>query len=369
MKLSAALLVSASVLALPATAEEITLGMSAPLSGAQAYFGTTWHNGLKLYIDKLNADGGVNGVTVAYSQQDDKADPREGTLVAQMLCDDEDVKIGLVNFNSGVAQSTLPIYEDCTLPNMTFGSNPSLTQQGYEFMVRPVANDYAGALLPAKYALDTLGAKTAVVVNDKQVFGQGISEMFAKNFAEGGGEVLDTLAVAPTDVDFSAVLGQIKQMNPDVIYLGAVMPQLSLFARQMHDQGVDATLMVPDGGYTPEFVEQAGAANVEGATVAVQAPPMDATPGIIAFAKLYEETFGEAPGPYSIYGYVQGQILEEVLKTTAGLSREELNDALHASSTDTVMGTLEFDENGDLKVAPSFLYKVEDGAFVLVGNM
>lgn len=369
MKLRTALMFSVSLAAFPVAAEEITVGMAGPLSGAQAYFGSTWHNGFKLYVDSLNSAGGVNGVTVAYNQQDDKADPREGTLVAQLFCDDEDVRIGLVNFNSGVAQSTLPIYEDCGLPNMTFGSNPQLTQQGFEYMVRPVANDFAGALLPAKYALETLGAKTAVVVNDKQVFGQGISEIFGKNFVEGGGELLDTLSVAPTDVDFSAVLGQIKLLNPDVIYLGAVMPQLSLFARQMHDQGVEATLMVPDGGYTPEYIEQAGAANVEGSTVAVQAPPMDATPEIVKFAELYKSVYGEEPGPYSIYGYVQGQILEQILKTTEGLSREEINTALHNVSVDTVMGNLEFDDDGELKVAPSYLYMVKDGAFTLIGQM
>ncbi|WP_164765024.1 ABC transporter substrate-binding protein, partial [Mesorhizobium sp. M7A.F.Ca.CA.001.09.2.1] len=127
----ATLLLGASLFAAPAMAEQITVGMSAPLSGAQAYFGSTWHNGFKLYVDRLNADGGVNGVTIAYDQQDDKADPREGTLVAQKFCDNDKVVLGLVNFNSGVAQSTLPIYEDCTLPTMTFGSNPSLTKQGY----------------------------------------------------------------------------------------------------------------------------------------------------------------------------------------------------------------------------------------------
>ncbi|MXN17945.1 ABC transporter substrate-binding protein [Pseudooceanicola sp. GBMRC 2024] len=369
MKTLSALLLSAALLAGPVSAEQITVGLAAPLSGAQAYFGSTWHNGFKLYWDTLNKEGGANGITVAYDQQDDKADPREGTLVAQMFCDDDDVKIGLVNFNSGVAQSTLPIYEDCDLPTMTFGSNPSLTQQGYKFMVRPVANDYAGALLPARYALKTLGAKTAVVVNDKQVFGQGISEMFAKNFGEGGGKVLDTLSVAPTDVDFSAILGQISQLKPDVIYLGAVMPQLALFARQMHDQGVTATLMVPDGGYTPDFITQAGAANVEGVTVAVQAPPMDATPEIKKFADLYRAAYGEDPGPYSIYGYVQGQILAQVLKTAKDTSREALNTALHNVVAETVMGKLEFDANGDLKVAPSFLYKVEDGKFVLIDQM
>lgn len=148
MKLSAAILLSASLLALPAKAEEVTIGISGPLSGAQAFFGSTWHNGIKLYVDKVNAAGGVNGVTISINQQDDKADPREGTLVAQLFCDDEDVKIAIVNFNSGVAQSTLPIYEDCTMPNMTFGSNPALTQQGYEYMVRPVANDLAGRSCP-----------------------------------------------------------------------------------------------------------------------------------------------------------------------------------------------------------------------------
>ncbi|MFT4150674.1 MAG: branched-chain amino acid ABC transporter substrate-binding protein [Paracoccaceae bacterium] len=368
MKLTAALLLSAAMLSQPLMAEEITVAMAGPLSGPQAYFGTTWHNGFKLYVDKLNAAGGVNGVTVAYDQQDDKADPREGTLVAQKFCDEDSVIIGLVNFNSGVAQSTLPIYEDCTLPTMTFGSNPSLTQQGYKYMVRPVANDLAGALLPAEYAIKDLGAKTAIIVNDKQVFGQGISEIFAKNFKEGGGEVLDTLAVAPTDVDFTAVLAQIKTKNPDVIYLGAVMPQLSLFAKQMHEQGVKATLIAPDGAYTPDFITQAGEANVQGALVAIQVPPMDASPAIAEFAKLYKDKYGEEAGPYSIYGYVQGQILEQVLKDTKGLTREDMNTALHNVKVSTAVGDLEFDATGELKVAPSYLYKVEGTEFKLIGQ-
>ncbi|MCM2475437.1 branched-chain amino acid ABC transporter substrate-binding protein [Rhizobium sp. CG5] len=368
MKLIAALSLSTAIFATPVFAEEITIGLAGPTTGPQAYFGTTWHDGFKLYIEKLNAAGGVNGVTVKIDQQDDQADPRQGTLVAQKFCDEEEVILGLVNFNSGVAQSTLPIYEDCSLPTMTFGSNPSLTQQGYKFMVRPVANDFAGALLPAEYALQKLGAKTALIVNDKQVFGQGISEIFGTNFTTGGGKVLDTLSIAPTDVDFSAILAQIKAKNPDVIYLGAVMPQLALFAKQMHEQGVTATLMVPDGGYTPEFISQAGEANVQGATVAVQAPPLDATPAIADFAAEYKAKFGQDAGPYSIYGYAQGQILEAVLKSTKGLTREDMNEALHKVKAMTAIGELEFDEKGDLKVAPSYLYKVEGDKFTLVGT-
>lgn len=368
MKRLAAALFGTLLFAGSAWAEEITIGMAGPLSGPQAYFGSTWHNGFRLYWDKLNAAGGVNGITVKYNPQDDKADPREGTLVAQKFCDDESVVIGLVNFNSGVAQSTLPIYDECGLPNMTFGSNPSLTQQGHKFMVRPVANDLAGALLPAEHAAKKLGLKTAVVINDKQVFGQGISEIFAKNFEAAGGKVLETISVTPTDVDFTAVIAKIKPSNPDAIYLGAVMPQLALFAKQMHEQGLKARLFVPDGGYTPDLIEQAGEANAQGVFVAIQVPPMDASPGIIDFAKQYKEKFGEEPGAYSIYGYVQGQILEQVLKDAKGLTRADLNTALHNVKVSTVMGDLEFDETGELKKAPSFLYEISGKEFKLVSS-
>jgi branched-chain amino acid transport system substrate-binding protein len=368
MKHFLAALVTGTVLAGPVLADEITVGMAAPLSGAQAYFGSTWHNGFKLYVDALNAAGGVNGTTINYIQEDDKADPREGTLVAQKFCDNDDVVIALVNFNSGVAQATLPIYEDCGLPNMTFGSNPTLSQQGYQYFVRPVANDIAGALLPAEYALGKLGAKTAAIVNDKQVFGQGISEMFAKNFEEGGGKIISTSAVNPTDLDFTALLTQLKTQDPDVIYLGAVMPQLALFARQMKEQGLDAHLLVPDGGYTPELIEQAGEANAQGVVTAIQVPPMDANPAIIEFAKQYQAKYGEEPGAYSIYGYVQGQILEQVLKTAEGHDRQAMNEALQNVKASTAMGELEFDESGELKVAPSFLYEVKGKDFVLVGQ-
>jgi len=350
------------------SAQEIAVGMAGPLSGPQAYLGTTWHNGFKLYVDGLNAAGGVNGVTIRYSQQDDKADPREGTLVAQKLCDDEDVVVGLVNLNSGVAQSTLPIYEDCGLPTITFASNPTLTQQGYQYMVRPVGNDFAGALLPAEHALKVLGAKTAVVVHDKQVYGQGISEIFTQNFVSGGGQLLDTLAVSPTDVDFTAVLAQIKAKNPDIIYLGAVMPQLSLFAKQMREQGIEAKLFMSDGAYHADFIDQAGQENAAGSFTAVQALPLDATPEGVEFTRLYKERFGEEPGTYSIYGYAHGQILEEALKIAKDTSRDSMRDALRSVKVQTTIGELEFDETGELKNGPFFLYEVIGQDFVLVAS-
>ncbi|ODN71237.1 branched-chain amino acid ABC transporter substrate-binding protein [Methylobrevis pamukkalensis] len=352
----------------PVMAEEVTIGAEAPLSGPQALFGVTWHNGIKMYFDEVNAKGGVNGKTFVLEQLDDKADPREGTLVAQKLCDDDNVKAAIGPFNSGVAQASLSIYGECGMPQLVFGSNPALTTQGFTHLFRPVANDFAQGGLPAKYAFETLKATKAAVIHDKQVFGQGVATIFTRDFEGFGGTVVSSSAVNPTDVDFTALITQLKSQSPEVIYLGAVMPQLALFAKQMKEQGLEAKLIVPDGGYTPDLAAQAGKDAAQGVVVSFQVPPMDASEPLKAFAAAYKAKFGEDVGPYSVYGYVIGQIAVEAVAKAASTEREDIIEALRTIKIDTAVGPIEFTETGDLKVAPVFLYAVDGDGFKLVAS-
>lgn len=368
MRLQTAIILAGLLLAVPASADELSIGAAGPLSGPQAVFGTTWHNGIKIYFDEVNAAGGIDGDTLTLVQLDDKADPREGTLVAQRFCDDDAILAVIGHFNSGVVQATLPIYNECGMPDVIFGSNPTLTQQGFDNVFRPVANDFAQAGLPATYALGQLKAKKAAVVHDKQVFGQGVADIFTKNFEKGGGKVTSVSGINPTDVDFTPLITQLKSEQPDVVYLGAVMPQLALFAKQMHEQGLEARLFVPDGGYTKDFIDQAGAEAAEGTIVSFQVPPMDATPQLQAFADTYKAKYGEEVGPYSIFGYVLGQIVVDAIKHADSVDRAGILEALRSVKLETAVGPIEFDEVGELKVAPVFLYELAGEDFKLAAS-
>jgi branched-chain amino acid transport system substrate-binding protein len=357
-----------SLFALPAHAEEITVAAAAPITGPQAYFGTALHNGMRMYFEEANAAGGINGVTFVFESHDDKADPREGTLVAQRFCDDDDVVIALAHLNSGVTLPTLPIYADCGIGQVVLASNPTITQQGHTHIVRPVANDLAQGKLPAEHARAKLNAQTAAIVHDKQAFGQGVSEIFEKAFKDAGGKVSSISAVNPTDVDFTALITQLKGQSPDVVYLGAVMPQLSLFAKQMKEQGLNAQLIVPDGAHHPDFISQAGADAAEGVLISFQMPPIDANDEMKAFNAAYKERFKEDVGAFSIFGYVAAKIVGEAVKQAKEPTREGLLEAIHNVNFDSPLGKISFTPEGDLVVAPIFLYQVKDGNFVLVGQ-
>lgn len=358
---------AATVMTPIARAAELSVASAGPLSGPQAVFGVSWQNGMKLYFDEVNKAGGANGNTFKLIQLDDKADPREGTLVAQKACENDKVLALLGHLNSGVTLATMPIYSDCSMPMLEFGSNPRITQQGYKNVFQVVANDFSQGKLPAQYIHDTLKLSSAAIVNDKQAFGQGVSEIFAKSFAELGGKVLSTSFVNPTDVDFTALITQLKAQKPDVIYLGAVMPQLALFTKQMKEQGLAAKLFMPDGGYTEDYITQAGADAAEGQFVTFQAPPYESSPELTAFAKNYKAAYQEEAGPYSSYGYVMAQIVVDAVKSKPA-TRAGLTDAFRSLELKTMLGTIGFLPTGENKTAPLFLYQVQKGKFVLVGH-
>ena len=355
-------------LAGPVNADEITIASAGPLSGPQAFFGVTWQNGMRLYLDEVNKAGGVGGHTFKFLAMDDQADPRQGTLVAQNLCDNSKVMVVLGHFNSGVVLPTLPIYAQCNMPDIIFGSNPALTQQGFTNIVRPIANDYIQGALPATYIRNTLHLTRIAVVNDKQTFGEGVSTIFAQDFKKLGGTVTSVSQFNPTDVDFTALITDLKLQKPEAVYIGAVMPQLALFAKQMHELGLNAKLFTPDGGYTPDIIKQAGDAAAQSIYVTFQVPPYNSSPALIDFTKKYEAAFHSSPGAYSAYGYVLAQIAVDAMKHAGKVDRTDIIKALHATKLDTILGSMSFKPDGDLTVGPVFLYHIQGANFVLVGH-
>lgn len=251
---------AATALATAAHAD-IIIGSAGPLTNAESIFGVTWMNGMELAIRQVNEAGGIHGEKVVLQRDDDNADPKQGTLIAQKHCDNAAI-LGVVgNFNSGVTIPSSDIYNRCDLPQVTNASNPKVTKAGYKNLFRPIANDLSQGAAPADYAVKTLGAKSAAVVHDKQAFGQGVAEVFRDTFSKDGGKVTSFSGITPTDVDFSAILTSIRSENPDVIYFGGVMPAVGLFVKQAREFGIKATVFAADSAFAPDFINASGPEN------------------------------------------------------------------------------------------------------------
>src|SRR5215210_5454825 len=187
MQVKLNLIVAATVLAFAGVASAqdmvVKIGHVGPTSGGIAHLGKDNENGARMAIDELNAKGvTIGGKKVKFEllNEDDAADPKQGTAVAQKLVDAK-VKGVIGHLNSGTTIPASRIYSEAGIPQISpSATNPKYTQQGFKTAFRVVANDGQLGGTLGKYAVDTLKSKQIAVIDDRTAYGQGVADEFVK---------------------------------------------------------------------------------------------------------------------------------------------------------------------------------------------
>jgi len=208
--------------AAPPPPPEITvkIGHAAPTTGPQAHLGKDNENGARLAIDDANAKNIViDGKRVKFEldAQDDQADPKQGTIVAQKLVDDK--VAGVVgHLNSGTTIPASKLYSDAGIPEISpSATNPKYTLQGFNTAFRVMANDVQQGSVIGKAAVETLGAKKIAIIDDKSAYGAGLADETEKAAKAAGATIVAREYTNDKATDFKAILTKIKAKNPDVI--------------------------------------------------------------------------------------------------------------------------------------------------------
>lgn len=294
----------------------VTIGSASPMSGPQASFGQDNANGVIMAIKELNSQNIVIGgkkVEWKVDAQDDQADPKQATTVAQKFVD-EKVNGVVGHLNSGCTYPASRIYNNAGIPEITPSStDPKISTQGYKTFFRIIANDNALGSGLAGYAKNKLHVTTVAVIDDRTAYGQGVADVFAKTAKKDGIKVVDREYTNDKATDFSAILTKIKASNPGVIFYGGMYSQAGPLVRQMRQLGIKATLMGGDGICAPELAKLAGE-SVAGTICAEGGSPLSQMPGGEAWKKQYDAEFGpNAFQLYSPYAYDATMVLAHAM--------------------------------------------------------
>src|SRR5260370_41281484 len=167
--------------------KDIKIGIGGPLTTTSAGFGVEMRQAVDLAIDEQNGAGGLEGTKVIGVAIDDKADAAQGKAVAKAFCDDPAV-LGVVgHVNSGVAIATGQVYADCGLAVITpMASNPKVTESGFATIFRLTNRDDRKGPGLARYLMQKMGKKRALVVDDGTPYGVGLADQFVAGFGAGG---------------------------------------------------------------------------------------------------------------------------------------------------------------------------------------
>ncbi len=341
----------------------VKIGAAAPLTGPQAHVGKDNENGTRMAIEDANARGVVIGgkkVHFELLSEDDQADPKTATIVAQKLVDAK-VNGVIGHLNSGASIPASRIYSDNGIAQISPSATAvAYTAQGFKTAFRVMANDGQQGKVLGEFAANNLAAKKIAVIDDRTAYGQGLADEFIKSAQASGALIVAREYTNDKAVNFSAVLTAIKGKQPDLVFFSGMDPQGVPLVKQLMALGLNAKFMMGDGGYTPKLIELAGAA-AEGTYASLPGVPLGQMPGGRDFSQRYEAKYKQPIQLYAPYCYDAVNVMIAAMQQADSVDPAKYLPVLAKISYDGVTAKISFDEKGDLKGGAITLYQVQQG--------
>ena len=346
---------------------EIVIALITNTTGDYAMYGLPVTNAANLYIDQLNAAGGINGKQIKVLHYDDKADGVEA-MNAFNLAMDNGITAVLGSVLTGATIALADATYEFNMPQVTASATAAgVTMIDPEDPASEIrTNVFRSCFIDpfqgekmAEYGYNVLGAKTAAVFfetgND---YSEGLKAAFVEKAAELGLEIVAEEAFATGDKDFKAQMTNIAAKNPDVVFAPIYYGEAGLAITQARQVGCTAPFMGGDGfGSVKDY---ASAEDLEGSVYCSGYAP--GTESVAKFEADYLEIYGEeVPNMFAPLAYDAAMLLCEGLKAAeeAGLehgSEEYKQAVIDAIATvdglEGITGTYSFDEyNNPIKSA------------------
>ena len=357
----------------------VKIGMNLEMTGEIPAVGASSKNAAMLYFDKINANGGLKlGETtlpVDLTIRDNGAKADQAAGVAQQLISRLNVVAMIGPNSSGCAIPAGEIAESlkCVMVS-PWSTNPKTTMDTTsnlpkKYVFRGCFTDPFQARVLAKFAMNSLGAKKAAVLYDvasEAPLGQ--ATLFKETFKASGGEIVAFETYTTGDKDFSAQLTNIRQGNPDIIFLPAYYNDVPLIAQQARRLGITVPLLGSDAWSSPEIIKLGGA-DVNGSYFCNHFSTQIATDEAKQFITDYTAKYGQAPDDVAALTFDSCGLVVEALKNAGKNDREAVREAFsQIREYKGVTGTFKFEPGSGDPIKSAVVLQIKDGAFVWVAN-
>jgi len=346
-----------------AAADAVVVGVSGPLTGQMAQYGSQWKASFDLAIEQIKAGGGP---AIEYQFEDSQADPRQSVAIAQKFVNDDRIVIEVGDFSSTASMAASPIYQRGKL--VQFGqtnSHPDFTKGG-DYMWSSSISQAEEQPNLADYAINGLGLKKLAVLHLNTDWGTTAKNLFVKAVQDKGAEVVGTEGFLPGEKDFRSTLVRLRDANPTGFILEAYYADAAVIARQVRDLGLKQPIAAVGSVYSPKLLELGGDA-VNGIYTQSNFFPDDPRPEVQAFVKAFQAKYNRAPDGFNATAF-DTMILIGALVKQFGATREGIHEGL-AKIKDVpsvVYGSMTFDP-ATRRVAGAKFERLWDGVKPSVG--
>ncbi|GAA4441118.1 amino acid ABC transporter substrate-binding protein [Phytohabitans houttuyneae] len=332
----------------------IRIGISLPLTGDFSQPGTQAKRGYEVWVNMVNAKGGLLGRQVELKITDDASN--QDTVVAdytRLITQDKvDLLLGtfssLLNYPaSAVAEKNGMLYVEPA------GGAPRMFERGFKYLI------YAQPATAPKQAdvmldwVESLAAdqrpKTAAYPTQDDPFTRPVIETLQAGLEALGVRTVYSTVYPPDATNFQTIASALAARKPDLVAQGAVFEDGVGLVRSLKQLGFSPKVLFQTSAPSNagQYSDGVGAANTEGVFYTVSWNEKAKTPLNGDFVAAYGKAYGgETPAEDAADAFAAAQVLQAAVEAVGRIDQKALADWLHANSVDTILGKLNWDETG-----------------------
>jgi len=341
----------------------ILIGVMAPLSGSEAYYGNDMLQSYKLAVDEINDKGGVLGKKFKLYDADDGCDATmAATAAAKIISRGVDFVVG--GYGSGALMPTLqPIYDAKLLLLDSCANSTDITKAGFNqtFMINSPGTH---AVVTLASLLKSLGTKKIALIHQGDAYTKNLSDICAEELPKSGFEIAAVEVMEKGAPDVSAIVTAIRNSGADFVYWCGYHADGSNVIKQLRRGGYTGEIGVGDGSASVELIEACGE---DGESVYVTSPPfVKLAEGGEKFIADYNAKFKMDPGTYATLCYDTIYLLKTAIEKAGTIEMEAVRDAVQDIEYKGLSGLIKFTPDRELEISNFMILQIKNGEFILV---
>jgi branched-chain amino acid transport system substrate-binding protein len=317
----------------PASAQNtVKIGMVLSVTGPAAFLGEPEEKTIRMYAEKVNAEGGIAGRKIELVSYDDGGDANKARTFATRLVEDDKVTAVLGGSITGTTLAMIPVFEEAKIPFISFGGAIEIVEPVRKFVYKTPHTDK----MACQKIFEDMRARKIVkigIISSTDGFGKSMREQCLKVAKEGGVEFVADETHGPRDADVTPQLTKIKN-TPGLQGLvhtgfgqhGAVVTrnvrQIGLAVPFYQNHGVASKSYIELAGEAANGVRLPAAALLLAEKLADSDPQK---PVVLAYKQTYEKATGQPVSTFGGHAYDGFFILIEAMKRANSTDPQKIN--------------------------------------------
>lgn len=362
------------------TDSEIVIGTHMDLSGPLKAWGVPAMNGVKIAVDEVNANGGINGRKIRLVAEDDGYDPKKAVLATQKLIEKDNVFAIISAMGSATTLAPLPIVLEAgilhlfpiTAAEFTYKMEPGKPQERLKF--NNFLPYYDSLRIGMQYLLADKKPKMPCIIYQDDEMGKNFTDAYKDSLKAAGMKEGVMVSYKRGASDFASQVAKLKSEGCDLVALGSVVRESIAIVTTAKKAGYEPIYLSSSPTYVPDFPElgKEYAEGVYGVGSIDMLDPATASPKIKAFMDAYQKAYGAPAGLQSTIGY-NGIMTFAHYAALAGkdLKTEKVIEQMESGKEfNDIFGQppIKFSKDNHLGVASALIAQVKDGKWKTIAR-